>query len=50
MEENIVVVITRDRVKDDNLKGQTKNQTLCTCRLFLLPSIFHCISYWSKVF
>ena len=36
LEENIVVVITQDRVIDDNLKRQIKNQTLCTCRLFLL--------------
>ena len=36
MEENIVVVITQDRVIYDNLKRQIKSQTLCTCRLFLL--------------
>ena len=36
LEENIVAVITQDRVVDDNLKRQIKNQTLCTCRLFLL--------------
>ena len=35
-EENIVAVIIQDRVIDDNLKSQIKNQTLCTCRLFLL--------------
>ena len=35
-EENIVAVITQDKVTDDNLKRQIKNQTLCTCRLFLL--------------
>ena len=35
-EQNIVAVITQDRVIDDNLKKQIKNQTLCTCRLFLL--------------
>ena len=35
-EENIVAVITQDRVMDDNLKRQIKNQTLRTCRLFLL--------------
>ena len=33
---NIFAVITQDRVTDDNLKGQIKNQTLCTCGLFLL--------------
>ena len=36
LEENIVAVITQDSVIDDNLKRQIKNQTLCTCRLFLL--------------
>ena len=34
--ENIVAVITQDRVTDDNLKSQIKNQTLCTCKLFPL--------------
>ena len=34
--ENIVAVITQDRVIDDNLKRQIKNQTVCTCRLFTL--------------
>ena len=33
--ENIAAVITQDPVIDDNLKRQLKNQTLCTCRLFL---------------
>ena len=36
MDENIVAVITQDRSIDDNLKRQIENQTLCTCRLFLL--------------
>ena len=36
LEGNIVAVITQDRVIDDNLKMQIKNQTLCNCRLFLL--------------
>ena len=36
LEENIVAVITQDRMIDDNLKKQIKNQTLCTCRLLLL--------------
>ena len=36
LEENIVAVITQNRVIDDNLKKQIKNQTLCTCRLFVL--------------
>ena len=36
LEENIVAVITQDRMIDDNLKRQSKNQTLSPCRLFLL--------------
>ena len=36
LEENIVAVITQDRVIDDNLKRQIKIGILCTCRLFLL--------------
>ena len=36
LEENIVAVITHDRVIDDNLKRKVKTQPLCTCRLFLL--------------
>ena len=36
LEENIVAVTTQDRVTDENLKRQIKNQTFCTCRLFLL--------------
>ena len=36
LEENIGAVITQDRVTDDNLKKQIKNQTLYTCRLFPL--------------
>ena len=39
-EQNIVAVITQDRVIDDNLKRQIKNQTLYTCRLFLLTYFF----------
>ena len=35
-EENIVAVITQETVIGDNLKRQFKEQTLCTCRLFLL--------------
>ena len=35
-EENIVAVITQDWEIEDNLKRQIKNQTLCTCRLFIL--------------
>ena len=36
LEENIIAVITQDRVIDNNLKRPIKNQTLCTCRLFTL--------------
>ena len=36
LEENIVAVITQDRVIDNNLNRQIKNQTSCTCRLFIL--------------
>ena len=36
LEENIVAVITQDRVIDNNLKRQIKNQTLRTCRLLVL--------------
>ena len=36
LEENIVAVITQERVIDNSLKRQIKNQTLCTCRLFAL--------------
>ena len=36
LEEDIVAVITQDRVIDNSLKKQIKNQTLCTCRLFAL--------------
>ena len=36
LEENMVAVVTQDRVIDDNFKRQIKNQTFCTCRLFLI--------------
>ena len=36
LEDNIVAVITQDRVIDNNLKRKIKDQTLCTCRIFLL--------------
>ena len=36
LEENTAAVITQNRVIDNNLKRQIKNQTFCTCRLFLL--------------
>ena len=36
LKENVVAVITQDKVIDDNLQSQIKNQTLCTCGLFLL--------------
>ena len=50
LDQNIVAVITPDRVIDGNLKKQIKNQTLFTCILFLLTSIFQYVSYWWKVF
>ena len=50
LEENIVAVITQDRVIDNSLKRQIKNQTLCTCKLLALTLIFQYISYSSKVF
>ena len=34
VEKNIVAVITQNRVIDDNLEKQIKNQTLWTCKLF----------------
>ena len=34
--KNVFAVITQDRVIDDNLKRQIKNQTLYASRLFLL--------------
>ena len=36
MEENVISEIIQDKVIDNNFKRQIKNQTLCTCRLFLL--------------
>ena len=36
LKENIVAVITQDRVIDDKLKSQIKNRTLYTCTLLLL--------------
>ena len=36
LEKKIIAVITQNMVTDDNLERQIKNQTLCTCGLFLL--------------
>ena len=36
LEKIVVAVINQDKAIDDNLKRQIKNQTLRTCRLFLL--------------
>ena len=36
LEKKIIAVITQNMVIDDNLERQIKNQTLCTCGLFLL--------------
>ena len=48
--KDIVAVITQDRMINDNLKSQIKNQTSYTCILFLLMWIFHYENNWSKVF
>ena len=48
--ENIVPIITQDRVIDDNLKRQIKNRNLHTCRLLLLTWRFQYISNWPKAF
>ena len=42
--------IYQDRVIDEDVKRQTKKQTLYTCRLLPLTWIFQYISNWSKVF
>ena len=34
VKENIAGVITQGRMIDDNLKGQIKNKTLYSCRLY----------------
>ena len=47
--ENIVAIITQDRVIDDNLKRQIKNRNLHTCRLLLLTWSFQYIGNWPKV-
>ena len=36
LEKNIIAVITQNREINGNLEKQIKNQTLCTCILFLL--------------
>ena len=36
LEENVVAVITQDRVTDNNLKRPIKNQSLCTWRSLVL--------------
>ena len=36
LEKCVVPVIIQDKVIDDNLKRQSKNRTLSTCRLLLL--------------
>ena len=35
LQENIIAVITQDRVRDDNVKRQIKSRTLRFIRLFL---------------
>ena len=41
LEENIVAVVIQDKAIDDNFKRQTKNRTLCACRLFYQPKFFN---------
>ena len=36
LQEITAAVITQDKVIDDNMKRQIKNQSFWTCRLFLL--------------
>ena len=50
LEENIVAVITQDRVVDDNLTRQIEKQSMCTCRLFLLNWFFPYISFCQNWF
>ena len=50
LEENIVAVITQDRVVDENLTRQIKKQSICTCRLFLLNWFFPYISFCQNWF
>ena len=51
LKKNIIAVITRDRLIDENLKRQIlKIVLLCTCRLFLLTKIFQYTRDWLKVF
>ena len=44
LKENVIAVITQDRVIDENLERQIKNRFLRTCRLFLRIKIFQCTS------
>ena len=48
--KKFIAVITEEKVIDDKLKRKIRNQTLYTCRLFLLTCIYQYISNWSKVF
>ena len=50
LHQNIIAVITQDRVIDGSLKRQIKNRTSYTCQLFLLNQTFQYISNWAKVF
>ena len=51
LKKNIIAVITRDRLIDENLKRQIlKIVLLCTCRLFLLTKIFQYTRDWLKAF
>ena len=50
LEENIIAVISQDRVIDDNLKRQIKNPTLCTNRSFYQPKFFNILAIGQRYF
>ena len=50
LEENIVAVITQDRVIDGKLKRQIKSQNWFTCRFFLLPKFYNRLAMGQKFF
>ena len=50
LEENIVAVITQNRVIDENLKRQIKNQTLCIIDYCYLPKFFNILAIGQNYF
>ena len=50
LEENIIAVISQDRVIDGNLKRQIKNRTLCTNRSFYQPKFFNILAIGQRYF